>query len=95
MRKLPLFLLPALALLFSSSSDLQAQKLTAKENAFFEKSIRPLLAKHCYKCHSKKAGKSKGGLYLDSQAGWMENIVSSTCTLTQPMIWRLVTPFWE
>ena len=72
MRKLPLFLLPALALLFSSSSDLQAQKLTAKENAFFEKSIRPLLAKHCYKCHSKKAGKSKGGLYLDSQAGWMD-----------------------
>jgi len=72
MRKLPLLLLPALALLFSPSNDLQAQKLTAKENAFFEKSIRPLLAKHCYKCHSKKAGKSKGGLYLDSQAGWMD-----------------------
>ena len=72
MRKLPLFYLAAFGLLFLSEGSLHAQKLTAKENAFFEKSIRPLLAKHCYKCHSKKAGKSKGGLYLDSQAGWMD-----------------------
>ncbi|MEC9348679.1 MAG: DUF1549 domain-containing protein, partial [Planctomycetota bacterium] len=72
MRKFPLFYLTAFGLLFLSAGSLHAQKLTAKENAFFEKSIRPLLAKHCYKCHSKKAGKSKGGLYLDSQAGWMD-----------------------
>ena len=34
--------------------------------AFFEKSIRPLLAKHCYKCHSAAKGEDKGGLTLDT-----------------------------
>lgn len=37
--------------------------------AFFEKNIRPALINHCYKCHSVDAGKSKGGLLLDSKAG--------------------------
>ncbi|MED5586392.1 MAG: DUF1553 domain-containing protein [Verrucomicrobiota bacterium] len=40
--------------------------------AFFEKSIRPLLAKHCYKCHSAAKGEDKGGLTLDTQSGWMD-----------------------
>lgn len=38
--------------------------------AFFEKRIRPLLATHCYECHSAEAGKQKGGLLLDSRPGW-------------------------
>ena len=33
---------------------------------FFEKSIRPLLAEHCYDCHGEK--KQKNGLRLDNQA---------------------------
>ena len=33
---------------------------------FFEKKIRPLLAEHCYACHSAEAKKSKGGLRLDT-----------------------------
>ena len=37
---------------------------------FFESRIRPVLIKHCYECHSVESGKSKGGLYLDSRAGW-------------------------
>jgi hypothetical protein len=37
---------------------------------FFEKRIRPLLVKRCYECHSASAKKLKGGLYLDSKAGW-------------------------
>jgi mono/diheme cytochrome c family protein len=37
---------------------------------FFEKSIRPLLAEHCYECHSAARGKTKGDLALDSRAGW-------------------------
>ncbi len=45
--------------------------LKKEDAAFFEKSIRPLLVKHCYKCHSEEATKLKGGLYLDSQEGWM------------------------
>ncbi|MDF1812720.1 MAG: DUF1553 domain-containing protein [Verrucomicrobiales bacterium] len=37
---------------------------------FFEKHIRPALIEHCYECHSHESGKHKGGLYLDSKAGW-------------------------
>jgi hypothetical protein len=36
--------------------------------SFFEQKIRPVLAEHCYKCHSMKATKLKGGLALDSSA---------------------------
>jgi len=39
---------------------------------FFEKRIRPVLAEHCYACHSadaKQQQKLKGGLLLDSRAG--------------------------
>jgi mono/diheme cytochrome c family protein len=38
--------------------------------AFFEQKIRPLLAEHCYDCHSTQAKKLKGGLYLDTKDGW-------------------------
>jgi hypothetical protein len=34
---------------------------------FFEKKIRPVLVKRCYKCHSHNAEKVKGGLLLDSR----------------------------
>src|SRR5439155_14686178 len=39
---------------------------------FFERKIRPVLAEHCYKCHSadaEKAKKLKGGLRLDTRDG--------------------------
>jgi cytochrome c553 len=36
--------------------------------AFFEAKVRPLLAGHCYSCHSAKAKRPKGGLRLDSRA---------------------------
>ncbi len=38
---------------------------------FFEQSVRPLLVKHCYECHSTESEKRKGGLLLDSKDGWM------------------------
>ncbi|WDE99222.1 PSD1 and planctomycete cytochrome C domain-containing protein [Lentisphaera profundi] len=37
--------------------------------AFFEKKIRPALEKYCYRCHSDKENKVKGGLVLDSKHG--------------------------
>ena len=46
-------------------------KPTAEGIEFFEKKIRPVLVKHCYKCHSEKAsttGDLKGGLRLDNRA---------------------------
>ena len=36
----------------------------------FESQIRPLLVKHCHRCHSVAAGKREGGLLLDSREGW-------------------------
>jgi hypothetical protein len=33
---------------------------------FFESKVRPVLAEHCYKCHSGQAKSPKGGLRLDS-----------------------------
>lgn len=37
--------------------------------AFFREQVEPILRTHCYECHS-HAGKIKGGLVLDSRAGW-------------------------
>ncbi|HIE97606.1 MAG TPA: DUF1549 domain-containing protein [Planctomycetes bacterium] len=47
-----------------------ARSETADGVEYFEKHVRPLLAKHCYACHSSRTGKHEGGLLLDSKAGW-------------------------
>ncbi len=44
----------------------------AEDTAFFESRVAPLLEAHCYKCHSHRSGKMKGGLTLDSRSGWEE-----------------------
>ncbi len=44
--------------------------ISPEHEAFFEKEIRPLLAEHCFQCHSKEATRVKGGLLLDSAGGW-------------------------
>ncbi|MCG8653398.1 MAG: PSD1 and planctomycete cytochrome C domain-containing protein [Pirellulales bacterium] len=36
---------------------------------FFEKKVRPLLAEHCYSCHSNKSKKLQASLKVDSRAG--------------------------
>ncbi|MEJ7640008.1 MAG: DUF1549 domain-containing protein, partial [Singulisphaera sp.] len=51
---------------------LSAPALSAPPDAagieFFEKKVRPVLAEHCYQCHSAEAKKGlKGGLALDSR----------------------------
>jgi len=46
-----------------------AETISKDNLAFFESKIRPLLAKHCYECHSEKAEKLKGNLLLDSADG--------------------------
>lgn len=42
---------------------------TPEKIEFFESRIRPILAQECYECHSEET-KDKGGLYLDTRAGW-------------------------
>jgi len=56
-----------LLLLFSVASNLSlwAAESTKAELDFFENKIRPLLVNKCYKCHSSKAEKLKGGLSLE------------------------------
>lgn len=39
---------------------------------FFEKKIRPALVTQCYKCHSAKSTKVKGGLLVDSRDGLLK-----------------------
>ncbi|KAF0177120.1 MAG: Uncharacterized protein FD161_2618 [Limisphaerales bacterium] len=49
-----------------------AEKLDPEQLQFFEKKIRPVLAEHCYKCHSAKAEKVKGSLLVDTKAGLLK-----------------------
>jgi hypothetical protein len=44
--------------------------------AFFESKVRPLLIARCYECHS--GAKTKGGLSLDTRAGWQKGGDSGT-----------------
>ena len=58
---------------------------------FFEKSIRPVLAEHCYKCHSTQAKKPKGGLLLDSREGLLKGGDSGPAVVPgQPRKSRLI-----
>src|SRR5580693_2392096 len=45
---------------------------TPEQLELFEKKIRPVLVERCYKCHSARSEKLKGGLLLDSQEGVMK-----------------------
>ena len=47
-----------------------AAETTSGQLEFFEQKVRPILADHCYQCHSEEQGKSKGGLTLDTRTGW-------------------------
>ncbi len=38
---------------------------------FFEKHIRPVLVRRCYKCHSQRSGKQQGALLVDSRDGML------------------------
>ena len=54
----------ALALLWTSS--VRGQEPFGKsDKGFFESKIRPILATHCFSCHSKEAEKPKGNFRLD------------------------------
>ena len=46
--------------------------LGADPAALFEEKVKPLLAHHCYDCHSEKSKELKGSLKLDSLAGIMK-----------------------
>ena len=64
--------LPLLAVLTAGPLLLAADEPTKEGLEFFEKTIRPIFAEHCYECHSIEKGASKGGLILDSRDGMLK-----------------------
>ncbi|MEM8945102.1 MAG: PSD1 and planctomycete cytochrome C domain-containing protein [Planctomycetota bacterium] len=60
----------AIAFLGGSAQAARGEDLptaTAEKHDFFERQIRPLLAEHCYSCHSNQAKELKAGLLVDSR----------------------------
>src|SRR3954468_23022049 len=60
----PRRLLALFAVLVANLTTLRA----ADPAEHFESKVRPILLQHCIKCHGPE--KQKGGLRLDSKAGW-------------------------
>lgn len=52
----------------AEAADEVKPQLSTEQVTFFEAKIRPLLAEHCYQCHSSEE-KVKGGLTLNTRAG--------------------------
>ena len=50
----------------------ESAKFNAEQIGFFEEKIRPVLVAKCYKCHSERSVKLKGGLYMDSREGLLK-----------------------
>ncbi len=53
----------------------EAQEVVGSSAAgadFFEKEIRPILAEHCYGCHSAQSKRLRGHLRLDTREGWLQ-----------------------
>jgi len=45
---------------------------TAEQTTWFENRVRPLLAEHCFECHSSTAKTIRAGLKLDSRAAVLQ-----------------------
>ena len=67
--KLLVLCLLALFYCLPTSTAQQPATSTAAQTEFFEQRIRPLLAAHCYDCHTEAA---KGGLRVDSRAALLK-----------------------
>jgi len=62
-------LMGLLGLLWSTTfSVVTADEHSPAEIEFFEREVRPVLAEHCYSCHSADAKKLQAGLRVDSRA---------------------------
>ena len=68
-RKLQSAMIAAVVALGAQWAPSNGEAASARETAFFEQNIRPVLARECYRCHSEKEDVRKGGLTLDTKAG--------------------------
>ncbi len=64
------YLLPQLIAILSCSQISLAEERSPSDESiqYFERKIRPILAQHCYSCHSNDAKVLRGGLRLDTAA---------------------------
>ncbi|MCS1410911.1 MAG: hypothetical protein M2R45_04106 [Verrucomicrobia subdivision 3 bacterium] len=65
------FFLSGLALTVIGWAGIRGLSAASADIEFFERKIRPVLAKRCFDCHSHQADKLKGGLLLDSRNGFL------------------------
>ncbi len=63
--------LPAVLVLACLAGHASAEP-TPEGIEFFEKKVRPVLVEHCSKCHARTSKKIRGGLLLDSKAGFLK-----------------------
>ena len=64
-------IMPLIAALWMLAlSAVRANEPSAAGLEFFEKNVRPIFAEHCYECHGGED--IKGGLRLNSSAGWIK-----------------------
>ncbi len=73
MSRLAVAFLCSLGLTTISSQPLcHADNISAKDRAFFENKIRPVLVEHCYECHSAESNEVGGKLLVDRRQGMLE-----------------------
>ena len=68
----------------------QPDELTPEQTEFFEAKVRPILAEHCYDCHSNQAKKLKGKLFLDSKWGWATGGVGGPAIIPGDLVESMV-----
>ena len=73
-----------------AEEDIQPDQLTAEQTEFFEAKVRPILAEHCYDCHSNQAKKLKGKLFLDSKWGWATGGVGGPAIIPGDLVESMV-----
>jgi mono/diheme cytochrome c family protein len=64
--------LPALCCPLPAIALQSPPELTEEQTAWFENRVRPLLAEHCFSCHSSNAKPLRAGLRLDSRAALLQ-----------------------
>ena len=76
--------------LIAAEEEIQPDQLTPEQSEFFEAKVRPILAEHCYDCHSNQAKKLKGKLFLDSKWGWATGGVGGPAIIPGDLVESMV-----
>ena len=63
-----LFLIHGFLCAAGTSTQAKEQSPSPEHLEFFERDVRPLLATHCYECHSTQAKRVEANLLLDSRS---------------------------